>query len=151
MSGATSKQQKQAERRRDDRAREAAQREAGQGRRKLAALSSSALALPGMAGPAAADSPIDRPIANYAFSYYGEDPIPFANWNGTGSRERYDIFSHQFNVISPITRRMDGSVDIVYESMSGASPWYVDELQLQAMSGATIEESRIDALFALNR
>ena len=117
MSAAKSRNQERAHPRIDERARESVRGDAGQGRRKLAALSSSALALPGMAGNAVADAPIDRPAANYAFSYYGEDPLPFADWNGSGSRERYDIFSHQFNVGAPLTRRMAGSVDIVDESM----------------------------------
>jgi hypothetical protein len=128
---------------------------------KLAALTSGALALPGLAaGPAGADSPTLSPSANYAFSYYKEDnlgPGDFAD-TGTGSRERYKIFAHQFNVLTPINSRTDASFDLVLENMSGASPWWViadpDPNKvgyLQVMSGATIEEQRVDGQISLNR
>ena len=43
--------------------------------RTLTALATSALALPGIAGSARADAPIERASASTAFSYYREDNI----------------------------------------------------------------------------
>jgi hypothetical protein len=126
-----------------------------EGRRKLAALASSALALPGMAGNALADAPTERVTANYTFGYYREDPLPLENLTQNvpledQSLERYQIYTNQFNVLVPITRRIDGGIDVVFESMAGASPWYVELDGLQAMSRATITESRTDILASVN-
>jgi len=118
---------------------------------KLLALTSSALALPGMVSPAAADSPVQEASADYTFSYYKEDNLAPGLWAESqgGSRERYEIFAHQFSLLAPVTSRIDASFDIVFETMSGASPWWVvpgdepGEL-LQVMSGATIFEQRVD-------
>lgn len=123
----------------------------GDGRRKLAALTSSALALPGMTGSALADAPTERVTANMSYGYYREDPLPIENLTerlpaSDQSLERYQIHTAQFNVLAPITRRIDGGVDVVFESMAGASPWYVERDGLQAMSGATISDHRIDVL-----
>jgi hypothetical protein len=115
----------------------------------LRALTASALALPGLAHEALADAPVARPSASYAFSFYKEDNLSPGNWSEAsgGSRERYEIFAQQFNVIAPMTARSDVAVDFVYESMAGASPWFVIDaggVPLQAMTGATIEDSRAD-------
>jgi hypothetical protein len=126
----------------------------GDGRRKLAALTSSALALPGMAGMAGsalADSPTERWTANYAYGYYREDHLPAENLSADlpaegQSLERYQIHTNQFNVLAPITKRIDGGIDIVFESMAGASPWFVGQDNLQVMSGATISDARTDVL-----
>lgn len=132
------------------------------GARALSALASGALALPGLGSPASADSPVQETTARYAFSYYKEDnlgPGKFLNLGGTGSRDRYDIFAHQFNLLTPLTSRIDASVDLVFETMSGASPWWVeinpaaatsDQKFLQVMSGATIFEERVDGQLTVN-
>jgi hypothetical protein len=48
----------------------------------------------------------------------------------------------------PTSERTDVGLDLLYEEMSGASPWYVtpgnDGQPLQVMSGATIEDRRVD-------
>jgi hypothetical protein len=115
----------------------------------LRALTSSALALPGLAGSAHADAPEGRYSGSYAFSLYREDDLP-ASKLSTGSPERYTIDSHQFKVEGPIGGRSDLGLAVTYETMSGASPWYVapgaDGRPVQVMSGATIEEQRVDAL-----
>jgi len=110
----------------------------------------------------AADSPVQETSARYAFSYYKEDnlgPGKFLNAGGTGSRERYEIFAHQFNLLTPLTSRIDASFDLVFETMSGASPWWVepnpalpltDQSFLQVMSGATIFDERFDGQITVN-
>ncbi|MEZ4334616.1 MAG: DUF3570 domain-containing protein [Myxococcota bacterium] len=119
--------------------------------RTLTALTTGALALPGLALPARADSPIEQASAGYSFSYYAEDDLEKDKFAaGTGSRERYEVFTNQFEVDLPVSRRMDAGIDFLYEKMSGASPWYVlpdtdDPTQnVQVMSGATIQETRYD-------
>lgn len=132
------------------------------GRRALTALASGALSLPGIGGGASADSPVEETTARYAFSFYKEDnlsPSKFLNSTGTGSRERYEIFAHQFNLLTPLTSRIDASVDLVFETMSGASPWWVEpnatatastQSFLQVMSGATIFDERFDGQITVN-
>jgi len=131
------------------------------GARTLTALASGALGLPGLGGEASADSPVQETTARYAFSFYKEDnlsPGKFLNVGGTGSRDRYEIFAHQFNLLTPLTSRIDASVDLVFETMAGASPWWVEpnpdtsssQRFLQVMSGATIFEERFDGQITLN-
>jgi hypothetical protein len=119
--------------------------------RRLAALTTSALALPGIAGTANADTPIERAEASAAFSYYAEDDLKSNKLldDGVGSRERYEVFTGQLRFDLPVSERVDVGIQMLYEEMSGASPWYVGpgaagEL-LQVMSGATIEDERFDA------
>tara|TARA_B110000858_G_scaffold198483_2_gene265552 strand:- start:3660 stop:4817 length:1158 start_codon:yes stop_codon:yes gene_type:complete len=88
--------------------------------RSIIALSSTALALPGIA---LADAPPTQSTISYKFSNYQEDDLsrseaPF------GELERYDIDVHQFKLVSPLSRNMSLHVDANYESLSGASPWF---------------------------
>ncbi|MFK7895406.1 MAG: DUF3570 domain-containing protein [Myxococcota bacterium] len=117
----------------------------------LTALTTSALALPGVAGSARADAPIERATGSSAFSYYKEDNLSPSRFAGAGSRERYEVFTKQLRFDVPITERADIGIDFLYEEMSGASPWFVEvdpdntsEGRLQVMSGATIEDERYD-------
>ncbi len=118
--------------------------------RRLAALASSALALPGIAGSARADAPIERAEATGSFSYYREDDLPNDKFldDGVGSRERYEVFTGQLRFDLPVSERVDIGAQFLYEDMSGASPWYValgsSAENLQVMSGATIEDRRFD-------
>lgn len=119
--------------------------------RRLAALTSSALALPGIAGNARADAPIERAEGSYAFSYYKEDDLRERKFDddGSGSRERYEVYTHQLRFDFPVAERFDLGVSFLYEDMSGASPWFVtangsNGNLVQAMSGATIEDERYD-------
>ena len=124
--------------------------------RGLLALTSSAPALPGIAGSASADAPIERAQAAFSASYYLEDnlsPNKFLD-DGVGSRERYEIYTAQLRFDLPVAERVDLGIQLLYEEMSGASPWYVvagtsGEL-LQVMSGATIEEERPDLTLDLD-
>ena len=117
----------------------------------LTALTTSALALPGIAGSANADAPIERASASAAFSYYTEDnlsPSKFSTAGGTGSRNRYEVYTGQLRFDLPVSDRIDVGIDLLYEEMSGASPWYVlpdtNGKALQVMSGATIDDHRFD-------
>lgn len=103
----------------------------------ILALSSTALALPGIALAAA---PPTQSTASYKLSNYQEDDLsrseaPF------GELERYDIDVHQFQLVSPISRNMSLQVDANYESLSGASPWFtsrgLDGEPIVNLSGAS--------------
>ena len=122
----------------------------------LTALTTSALALPGIAGSASADTPIERATAAAAFSYYNEDNLSPGKFfdDGGGSRDRYEVFTGQLRFELPVSKRVDVGVDLLYEEMSGASPWYVlpdtNGQPLQVMSGATIDDTRFDAVVDTN-
>lgn len=113
----------------------------------LSALAGAALALPGLS---AADTPVERISGDYSFSYYAEDDLPESAVTEGSTRERYEIQMHQIRFESPLFERADVAVDIVHETMSGATPWYVvpdgDGDPIQVMTGATVEDSRTDAL-----
>jgi hypothetical protein len=105
--------------------------------RSLIALSSTALALPGIAG---ADAPPVNSTLSYKISNYAEDDLsrqeaPF------GELERYDIDIHQFQLLTPLGRNFSLQVDANHESMSGASPWFtsvgLDGAPIVNMSGAS--------------
>lgn len=123
--------------------------------RALTALTTSALAIPGIVAPARADTPIEQASSAYAFSFYKEDNL-VRNRRfvpGGGSSKRYEVLTHQFEVDLPVSKRMDAGVDFLYEKMSGASPWYVQASgneRVQVMSGATIDDTRYDLSGNLN-
>lgn len=119
-------------------------------RDSLAALTAGALALPGLAGPAGAEGVSDRIGADYNFSRYSEAKLPSSRVAVGSERSRFDIDMHQVRFAMPFADRFDVGLDIVHESMSGASPWYVipddDGKPVQVMTGATIEDKRTDLL-----
>lgn len=115
--------------------------------RALTALTTGALALPGLATTGRADTPVEQASAAYAFSYYLEDDLAPGRFSGTGSRERYEVLTHQLEFDVPVSPRMDVGIDFLEEKMSGASPWYVEASgteRVQVMSGATIDDTRYD-------
>ncbi len=135
--------------------------------RTLETLTKSALALPGLAGlaPVAhADAPTDAWQADFSGSWYKEADISDYNCAGElcGSNERFSIQAYQLNVLAPVTSQIDVSVDLTFETMSGASPWYVlpafdapgvddpSGRPVAAMTGATIEDQRVDGQFSVN-
>lgn len=111
----------------------------------IIALSSSALALPGIA---LADAPPTQSTISYKISNYQEDDLsrseaPF------GELERYDIDVHQFQLVTPVGRNMSLQVAANYESLSGASPWFtsrgLDGQPVVNLSGASgINDSRTE-------
>jgi hypothetical protein len=120
--------------------------------RALLALTTAALALPGLARGQGAASPEAR--ADYRYAQYREDPVPAARSAAGINESRYEIDSHFFRLATPLGGRWDLGMDLAYETMSGASPWFAQPgpggRPVQVMSGATIQETRTDLLFALN-
>lgn len=110
--------------------------------------------MPGLAGSAAADSPAERPSMSYRYSFYEEDPVSSSDLAPGSEDERYEIDTHQLNFLVPVNDRLDVNLDVVHETMSGASPWFVqpgaDGDPVQVMSGATIDEERTDILGTAN-
>ncbi|MBL4580940.1 MAG: DUF3570 domain-containing protein [Gammaproteobacteria bacterium] len=88
--------------------------------RSIIALSSTALALPGIA---LADAPPTQSTISYKLSNYQEDDLARSE-APLGELERYDIDVHQFQLISPLGRKLSVQVSASYESLSGASPWF---------------------------
>jgi hypothetical protein len=122
--------------------------------RSLLALTASALALPGIAPAARADTaPTNTNIA-YRVSSYEEDKLP-EEFLFAGSTERYDITIHQFQLVTPVGENYGLTLSTSVETMSGASPWYAvtpfDGEKGIVMSGATIHEKRRDYSAGLRR
>lgn len=115
----------------------------------LMALTTSALALPGVGGVTAlrGDTPPVQSLLSYRVSSYKEDDLDLSALV-VGSPERYDIEIHQLRYSAPLGDRYSVALESSYESMSGASPWYtlssVNGDTQVAMSGATIYEKRRD-------
>ena len=113
----------------------------------LRALTTSALALPGIAG---AEGQTGEISLEYGFSHYSEDKLPASKVTDGGERSRYEIFINDFHLRYPIAERLSLGLDVVHETMSGATPWYVipdaDGDPVQVMTGATIEDQRTDLL-----
>lgn len=122
--------------------------------RSLLALTASALALPGLAPTVRADTPPTETSLGYRISSYEEDKLP-SQFLLAGSRDRYDITIHQFQLVTPVGENYGLSFNTSYESMSGASPWYTvapfEGEKSVVMSGATIFEQRRDYNVSLRR
>jgi len=116
----------------------------------LAALTASALALPGLAPPARADTPADRWSLSHATSFYVEDDLDSSRAAPGSETSRYEVRTHQLDLRAPFTDRTDLALHFVQESMSGATPWFVepdaDGNPVQVMSGATVKDERQDFL-----
>ena len=117
----------------------------------LIALSTTALALPGIA---AADSPPVQSTLSYKFSNYQEDDISRREVL-FGDRERYDIDVHQLRLIAPTGRNASLQIDAIHESMSGASPWFTSAdtdgepiVNLSGASGLGISDIRNELAFS---
>ncbi len=114
--------------------------------KSLLALSSTALAIPGIAS---GDAPPPQSTISYKFSNYNEDAmsreqVPF------GSLERYDIDVHQFRLLAPVGRDFSIQIDANHENMSGASPWFTTAgangepiINMSGASGITDERSEL--------
>ncbi|MEJ2044955.1 MAG: DUF3570 domain-containing protein [Reinekea sp.] len=109
----------------------------------LTALSAAAMMLNTLSGQAnAADEGYSL---EYLGTKYQESELPAENLE-FGSVQRYDISSHQLRAVVPLAGDTSLTVSGLYETMAGASPWYVtpgsENQPLQVMSGATIDEQR---------
>lgn len=120
----------------------------------LLALTASALALPGLAPQARADSPPANATVSFRVSSYEEDDIDKAKVL-VGSTDRYDINVQQLQYVQPIAGAYSLTLNSSHETMSGASPWYaINQPSGDAkivMSGATIREERNDLTGTLRR
>jgi hypothetical protein len=119
------------------------------------ALTAGAMALPGLAaGTVSADGPAEEFTIDADYSHYKEDKIRPRKTIFGGERDRMEIDSYKFRLTAPLTSRSDLNVAGGYESMSGASPWFVlpgpDGRPAQVMSGATIDDERGDMLVTGN-
>ena len=103
------------------------------------ALAQAALALPGVA---AAETQGD-----YLYSYYHEGDVPAARSSSGRAAQRYDVQTHLFRLVKPSGDKNYG-VEFTFETMSGASPWYVapsggvGSAPVVVMSGASVDEQR---------
>ncbi|MES0874920.1 DUF3570 domain-containing protein [Sinimarinibacterium thermocellulolyticum] len=108
----------------------------------LSALTAAALALPGLA-PAQVETDL-------LYSRYQEADLPGERSSDGVDHPRYEIDTYLFRLAAPLG---DQAVvaNLTYETLSGASPWYVeprqagvDDTPVQVMSGASIRENRAD-------
>lgn len=110
----------------------------------LVALTSSALLLPAYQG-ALADAPPDYTEVGLRYSKYAEDDILAEKAFG-GDSDRYDIDVVQFHLLAPVADDWSVALDVGWEDMSGASPWFVGQVGNDPakviMSGASIEDTR---------
>lgn len=123
---------------------------------RLRALTSTALAMPGLAvsglalpGLAAAAIPPESPVLGVRYAIYGENASPASQTLGGQSIDRYDIDVLHVNAILPYSEKVSFAVDVDFETLSGASPWFValDEATNTAkvfMTGASIDDERLD-------
>jgi hypothetical protein len=112
----------------------------------LLALTSSALLLPAYQG-AQADAPPQFTELGIRYSEYKEDDSSGSKTFG-GSSERYEVDVAQFHLLAPVSDNWSVALDVAWEDMSGASPWFVGESQDGSpkviMSGASIADTRTD-------
>jgi len=105
--------------------------------RALAALMQAALAIPGIASA--------EITTDYLYSRYQEGDIAADKLQPGASGKRFSIDTHLFRVTAPVADVV-GGLDLTWEALSGASPWFVmpgtDGRPVQAMSGASIREDR---------
>ncbi|MES2908124.1 MAG: DUF3570 domain-containing protein [Pseudomonadota bacterium] len=87
------------------------------------------------------------PSVDYLYSRYQEADVEAGKTASGRDEERYAIDSHRFRVNLPATEHDSLGINLTYESMTGASPWYVlpdaAGKPVQVMSGASIREERV--------
>ena len=105
----------------------------------LKALTAAALAVPGIA-----DAQVQT---DYLFAHYSEGDLPAQSSASGTDNERYTIDTHSLRIAKP-QRNSTWLGTVTYESMSGASPWWVQPDAngdpVQVMSGASISVERIE-------
>ena len=118
----------------------------------LAALTSAAMALPGINSTAKAGVVANQPKISVAYTRYDEDSIPSDDAAPeAGERDRYEIDVAQIQFLYPLNDKWQITSGFVYDDMSGSSPWFVRPENadgtgdpLVVMSGATIDDTRYD-------
>ena len=112
----------------------------------LLALTSSALMLPAYQH-AHAESPPENAELGLRYSNYKEDDIASSKAFG-GRSERMEVDVAQFHLLAPVADNWAVALDVGWEDMSGASPWFVgqsaDGESKVVMSGASIEDTRTE-------
>ena len=114
---------------------------------RLWALTSAALAMPGIAQSAV---PPEKPSFAFRYAQYGEEAIAAADTIINDSVDRYDIGVLKLSGVLPYSEKVSFAVDMQYETLSGASPWYiVQDLAGSTdgkvvMTGASIDDTRLD-------
>ena len=113
----------------------------------LMALTSSALLLPAYQG-ALADAQPEFTEIGMRYSKYDEDDILGKKSFTAGGSERYEIDVAQFHLLAPVADDWSVALDVAWEDMSGASPWFVGESTpgdpKVIMSSASIEDTRTE-------
>jgi hypothetical protein len=112
----------------------------------LLALTSSALLLPAYQA-ANAEAPPEFTEVGLRYSNYEEDDTASSKTFG-GSSERMEVDVAQFHLLAPVADDWSVALDVSWEDMSGASPWFVGESaegdSKVVMSGASIEDTRTE-------
>ncbi len=112
----------------------------------LMALTSSALLLPAYQA-VRADAPPEFTQLGLRYSSYEEDDIGASRAFGASS-ERYRIDVAQLHLLAPVADSWAFALDVQWEDMSGASPWFVGHTtsgnDRVIMSGASIEDNRTE-------
>ena len=112
----------------------------------LLALTSSALMLPAYQ-QARAEAQPDFTEVGLRYSNYEEDDISSSKAFG-GSSERMEVDVVQFHMLAPVADEWSVALDVSWEDMSGASPWFVGQSaegeSKVVMSGASIEDTRTE-------
>lgn len=120
----------------------------------MAALTSAALALPAISQLAHADSMPSETELGYRYSDYQEDDLKSEDVL-VGSRDRYDVSTHQFRLLAPVGDQTSLKIDALYETMTGASPMGTVEGAngdpVLIMTGASIQDTRVDVVAELRR
>ena len=115
----------------------------------LAALTTAAMALPGITPVVKAGVAANQPKLSVAYTRYDEDSIPSGDSDPmAGERDRYEIDVAQIQFLYPVNDKWQITSGFVYDDMSGSSPWFVrpdvNGDPLVVMSGATIDDTRYD-------
>jgi Protein of unknown function (DUF3570) len=112
----------------------------------LLALTSSALLLPAYQG-AQADAAPEFTELGVRYSKYEEDDTQGGKTFG-GSSQRFEVDAAQFHLLAPVADDWAFALDVQWEDMSGASPWFVGESAngdpKVIMSGASIADTRTE-------
>ena len=112
----------------------------------LLALTSSALIIPQISHSMAIP---DKKTFSVRYSNYAEDGISASDTvnGGTNEVDRYDVDVLQIGTGFPLTDKLAMSVSLDYETMSGATPWYIVSdagTAKVAMTGASVQDERTE-------
>jgi len=115
----------------------------------LAALTTAAMALPGISPTVKAAVAANEPKLSLQYTFYDEDSIPSGDAAPeAGDRDRYEIDVLQVQFLYPLNDKLQITTGFVYDDMSGSSPWFIrpdaNGDPLVVMSGATIDDTRYD-------